>query len=210
MVNQNTALLVIDVQLGFDDPKWGARNNPEAESNIAKILSWWRAHQMPIIHIQHASTISTSPLRKQTSGLAFKTVAQPMEGEVIFEKSVNSAFIGTGLEEYLRKQGIVDLVVVGLTTDHCISTTARMGANLGFSMTVVSDGTATFERRAMDGSQCSAENMHQYALASLQGEFAQIVDVGELLQAPALPPELSRIVTELTNNEFCCAGNFIY
>ena len=53
--SENTVLIIIDVQKGFDDPVWGARNNPEAESNIAALLEAWRNSGRPIIHIQHNS-----------------------------------------------------------------------------------------------------------------------------------------------------------
>ncbi|WP_198038498.1 isochorismatase family protein [Photobacterium angustum] len=50
---KNPALIIIDVQKGFDDPYWGRRNNPEAESNITLLLSKWREKELPIVHIQH-------------------------------------------------------------------------------------------------------------------------------------------------------------
>lgn len=115
-----------------------------------------------------------SPLRPDLPGNAYKTEAQPLPGEVEFTKTVNSAFIGTGLEQYLREQGIRALAVVGLTTDHCVSTSVRMAANLGFEVTLVADATATFERRGHDGTHYSAEAMHAINLASLHDEFCTV------------------------------------
>ena len=127
---EKPSLLVIDVQKGFDDPSWGNRNNPEAESNIAVLISKWRKHKLPIIHIRHCSVEPNSPLRPELPGNEFKDEALPSPGEMQFSKSVNSAFIGTGLEKFLKEHDISSLVIVGLTTDHCISTTTRMAANL--------------------------------------------------------------------------------
>jgi nicotinamidase-related amidase len=174
MALSEAALLVIDVQEGFDDPKWGTRNNPGAEQRIGELLAAWRAAGRPVIHVQHMSLEPKSPLREGVPGNALKKVAAPRPGAPLFKKNVNSAFIGTGLEEHLRKQGIAHLVITGLTTDHCISTTVRMAGNLGFTVIVVEDATAAFERRGADGSQYSADLMHRTALASLHGEFATV------------------------------------
>ena len=146
-----TALLVIDVQKGLDDPSLGRRNNPDAEANMARLIAAWREGQRPLIHIKHNSTEPNSPLRPELPGNAFKDEVRPLPGEKQFSKTVNSAFIGTGLTEYLYEQGIDSLVVVGLTTDHCVSTSVRMAANLGFAVTLVADATATHERIGYDG-----------------------------------------------------------
>jgi len=169
-----TALLLIDVQQGLDDPKWGARNNPGAEQRIADLLAAWRATGRPVIHVQHSSLEPRSPLREELPGHAFKAEALPVAGEPVFHKHVNSAFIGTDLEAHLRASGIESVVIAGLTTDHCVSTTARMAGNLGFTVTIVEDATATFERRGPDGTHYSADLMHRAALASLHEEFATV------------------------------------
>src|SRR4051812_35185764 len=127
-----TALLLIDVQTGLDDPKYGPRNNPQAEQRMTELLSAWRATGKPGIHVKHNSINPASPLRPELPGNAIKRDVAPKSGEPLFEKNQNSAFVGTSLEEHLRKHGIDSLVMAGLTTDHCVSTTARMAANLGF------------------------------------------------------------------------------
>ena len=181
------ALLLIDVQLGLDDPAWGRRNNPGAERNMAALLAAWRASGRPVIHVQHMSRRPDSPLRPGLPGNALKPEVAPADGEPLFRKDVNSAFIGTGLEEHLRARGIASLVIVGLTTDHCVSSTARMAANLGFEAVVVSDATATFERVGPEGERLRADEMHRAALASLHGEFATVRRTREVLAglAPA-------------------------
>ena len=162
-------LILIDVQRAFDDPVWGARNNPDAEARIAELLARWRAADAPIVHVRHRSASPDGVFRGDA--FEFKPEAEPRDGEPVVEKSVNSAFIGTQLEQQLRSAGVGGLVLAGLTTDHCVSTTARMAGNLGFETWVVSDATATFDRDGFD-----AETMHRTALASLSGEFATVVD----------------------------------
>lgn len=179
--SQGAALLLIDVQQGLDDPRWGARNNPDAEQRIAQLLAAWRATGRPVIHVQHLSLEPQSPLRADAPGHAFKIEAQPAAGEPVFRKHVNSAFIGTDLEAHLRANGIGALVVAGITTDHCVSSTIRMAGNLGFTVTVVEDATATFERLGPDGAHYSADLMHRAALASLHGEFATVRSAADVL-----------------------------
>lgn len=179
----NAVLVIIDVQKGFDHPRWGKRNNPEAEANIALLLAAWRDAGWPVVHVRHDSVEPDSPLRPLQPGNQFKSEAEPRVGERIESKQVNSALIGTSLEAYLRQNHLETVVLVGLTTDHCVSTSARMAGNLGFSPIVIADATATFNRVSYDGQEFSAETVHACALASLHGEFAKVMNTADLLRA---------------------------
>ena len=185
-----TALLVVDLQLGFDEPRWGRRNNPALEQRASELLRAWRAAGRPVVHVRHMSTEPLSPLRPGQPGNEFKPETAPVAGEPVIEKRVNSAFIGTPLEADLRRSGCRALVIVGLTTNHCISTTARMAGNLGFSTWVVSDATATFDRVGPDGVEHAAEEIHSIALSDLHGEFATVVDSGAVIAALNAPNSL--------------------
>ncbi|MFC6732420.1 MULTISPECIES: cysteine hydrolase family protein [unclassified Haladaptatus] len=181
-LTRETAFLTIDVQEGFSDSRWGTRNNPDFETNLDALLSAWREAALPLFHVQHHSTEPDSPLRSDHPGSAPKA-GLINEGEPVITKQVNSAFIGTNLEELLHEQGISTLILTGLTTDHCVSTTARMAENLGFSVYVVADATAAFDRTGHDGTHYEPEVVHDLALAQLNGEFATIIDTAPLLAA---------------------------
>lgn len=173
---------MVDVQQAFENVRWGKRNNLFAETNIAGLITAWRATSRPLIHIQHRSSSPDGLFRPGHPGFEFKQEAQPQPGERVIQKTVNSAFIGTDLEGYLRQSAIEHLVIVGITTDHCVSTTARMAGNLGFDTYVVSDATATFDRRGPGGLYFTAQQMHDTALASLSGEFATVLESPEVLK----------------------------
>lgn len=170
------ALILIDIQTGFENAIWGERNNPGAEDRAAELLRDWRKTGRPIVHIRHVSTTPSSPL--SGAGTTFKTQVQPLPGETIFEKSVNSAFIGTGLHDHLQSLGVTDLAICGLTTPHCVSTTTRMAANLGYKVRLVADACASFTSNADTsfdaGPHYSADEIHRAALAHLHGEFAEV------------------------------------
>ncbi len=122
------------------------RNNPDAEQNIARLLAAWRQRGWPIYYLHHQSKNPKSPLRPNYVGNEIKDSVRPQPGEPVLQKQENSAFIGTDLEARLRAAGQTTVVLTGLVTDHCVSSTARMAANLGFDTIVVADATATFDR----------------------------------------------------------------
>jgi len=142
------ALILVDIQKGFEDIKyWGGhRNNPNAEFRASELLKIWRDIGLPVFHVQHCSSIMTSPLHETHPGNQFNDLVTPIEGEPIIKKNVNSAFIGTDLQVQLDNANITSLIIAGLTTDHCISTTTRMAGNLGYDTFLAADATAVAQR----------------------------------------------------------------
>ena len=174
------ALMLIDVQNAFLDSKWGKRNNPNAEQKMLRLLQHFRAKRQKIIHIQHISDNPNS-LFYQGETQAFQAGFEPQNDEVVFQKKVNSAFIGTNLLDYLKSQGITELVVAGLTLPHCVSTTIRMAANYGFLVKLIENATASFPLKMPDGEEIDAEQIHKINIATLNEEFAVILSTDELI-----------------------------
>jgi nicotinamidase-related amidase len=181
---QKPALILIDIQKGFDDAAyWGNRNNPDAEQNASILLNLWRQSGWPVFHVQHCSTNPQSKLAEGSPGHAIQDIVAPLNGEPVIRKNVNSAFIGTDLREQLDRSGVRSVVIVGLTTDHCVSTTTRMAGNFGYDTYLVSDATATFDKTGFDGKIYPAALIHETALASIHGEFATVVPTGSVVSA---------------------------
>lgn len=178
------ALIVVDVQRAFDE--WEAagkrRNNPEAITRIAELLAAFRRERAPILHIRHEGTRPGSSFRRDSTGYIVKDEAREIEGEQVIVKRVNSAFIGTDLENRLRAADIKTLVICGATTNHCVETTTRMAGNLGFAAWLVRDATWTFDRVGPDGDKHSAEDIHAMSLSNLNDEFARIVRTSAVIE----------------------------
>ena len=178
-------MIVVDVQRAFDE--WEARgkrrNNPDAMARISDLLDAFRDARAPIFHIRHQGTKPASSFLPEGTGFPVKDEARERNGEPVIVKQVNSAFIGTDLEQRLRAQGIGAVVICGATTNHCVETTTRMAGNLGFDTRLVRDATWTFDRTGPDGDAHSAEDIHAMTLANLNGEFARIVTTAEAIAA---------------------------
>ncbi len=181
MEQQKKALIMVDVQKAFDDKKWGERNNLNAEENISKILQLCRKKGWLVIHIQHTSDNPNSVFHPMNEGFAIKEIVEPIDDEVIITKKVNSSFIGTNLEEYLKVNDISTVVITGLTTPHCVSTTTRMSGNLGFNTYLISDATAAFGLKDQNDRYYDAETIHNISLATLHDEFATILTTEQLI-----------------------------
>ncbi|MDH3606154.1 MAG: cysteine hydrolase [Acidimicrobiia bacterium] len=177
----NTALLVVDVQAGFDDPAWGPRNNPDFEQNIAALMAVWKREGRPIVVVRHDSITPDSPLRPGQPGNDLRPEAAG-EGDVLIAKSVNSAFYGDpDLHGWLLGKGITSVAVTGIQTNMCCETTARMAGNLGYETLFVLDATATFDLPAHGGGTISADELARVTASNLQDEFADVVMTADLI-----------------------------
>ena len=177
------ALILIDWQQGFEDHDyWGGnRNNPDAEIKAKSLLEHWRALSLPVFHGIHDSEDPNSLLRQEKTGGQFMTELQPQSGEPVIIKNVNSCFIGTELETQLRDAKINDLVICGLTTNHCVSTTVRMAGNLGFNVKLVGDACASFDRQGEGGITYPAQMVHDISLANIHKEFCIVTNTQTIL-----------------------------
>ena len=181
-MKSNRALLIVDVQKAFENEKWGERNNLQAEANMRKLLDVWRANGDHVIYVQHRSDNPASVFYYGQKGYEIKDIVKPEGEEVIFTKKVNSAFIGTNLENYLHDNHLSEVVITGLTTPHCVSTTARMSGNLGFNTYLISDATAAYGLTDQNEHYHDPELVHSLTLATLHEEFATVLTTEAFLK----------------------------
>ena len=164
------ALILIDVQKGFLKNSLGKRNNLQAEENMLKILDIFRKEKKKIIHIQHFSKNENGLLFKEEDR-KFQNGFEPLRNEIVFQKNVNSAFIGTGLEKYLKDNSIDTLFIVGISLPH-----------LGFDVTLIEDATVSFEiTDYFTGKKLSPEEVHRYNISALNKEFCKVINTEAFL-----------------------------
>lgn len=181
-INNNTALILVDVQKAFLDKDYPGfkRNNIIAERVCGLILNKWRELNLPVIHIRHSSTNPDSKLHESKPGFLFNDHVIPLKSETVLTKKVNSGFIGTNLSGILNDLNVTSLVFVGMTTNHCISTTVRMSGNLGYQTYLISDATAAYNTLGLNGEMIDCEIIYNTSLANLSEEFATILSSEEL------------------------------
>jgi len=187
----NVALLVIDMQKAIDQPFWarfGPRNNPEAEQNIARLLDAWRRAGMPVFHVRHDSKEPQSTYRPGQEGHMFKPEALPLAGEPVIGKQTGNAFVGTGLEAALREAGITRLAIAGVITNNSVESTVRMAGDLGFEAHLAEDACFTFAFPDWQGRTRSAEEVHAMSLANLHGEYCTVLKTEEVLSLLTVGP----------------------
>ncbi|RVU16793.1 cysteine hydrolase [Streptomyces antnestii] len=190
-IAENAALIVVDVQKGFDEEEfWGKRNNLGADENIASLIDAWQSTGRPVVFVRHDSPKPGSPLRPGYVGNDFKDYVEERRGkgdgaELLLTKTVNSAFYGTpDLDAWLKAAGIGQFVVAGIQTNMCAETTARMGGNLGYEVLFALDATHTFDLEGPFGWRRTAEELAQASAVSLHGGgFARVVTTAEVVAA---------------------------
>lgn len=175
------ALLVVDLQLGFEDPSYGERNNPSCEQNVARLIAAWRERHQPVVFVRHESRNADSPLAPGTPGHQFKPQLTG-EPDLLVTKHVHSAFYGQpDLDHWLQDHGVEAVAICGITTDHCCETTARMASDLGYATAFVLDATHTFDRMTPAGELVTADEVARATAASLHREFAAVLATDEIL-----------------------------
>lgn len=184
----NTALVVVDVQAAFTHPRWGTRNNPDADRHVESLVTAFGDCDLPVVLVRHESAKRGSLFHPSSQGHRFKDYLEPVTPDLLVTKTVHSSFHGTpNLHGWLSAAGISSVVIAGITTNHCCETTARVGGDLGYDVRFALDATHTFDGVAPDGSPVSADDLARTTATNLHGEFATVVSTEQVLEGIRVP-----------------------
>ncbi|PKR56747.1 isochorismatase family protein [Thalassospira lohafexi] len=179
----DTALIVLDVQKAIDDPKWNSKNNPGYADVIAKLLTEFRAKNLPVIHVRHEEANPASTFYANGPGQPFKDEAQPIDNETVIAKHQNCAFVGTSLETHLRDRGIKRLVFTGVVIHNSMDITIRMAHCLGFENWLVLDATTAIDVTDTNGKTFPSQDVFDLYAAVLASEYCVLTRSQDVINA---------------------------
>ncbi len=193
------ALIVIDVQESFRArPLWETISDPRIAGKVDRLLTLARRAGDLVVWVLHTEPGTGGPFDPALGHVRPLEPLRPLDGEPQIHKTSHNAFTTTNLQQLLTARGITELTVCGIRTEQCVETTARVGSDLGYRVTFVSDATATnpiphrdapagigVAELLADPRTLGAEEVVRRTEYVLAGRFATIATVEEL-EAAAL------------------------
>ncbi len=196
-----TALLSIDVQNTYmtpsTDPVEQARWAPFIERMhdivipaTAKLQNSFRQHGMDVLHARIACLLEDGrdrSLSQKKPGWNYLLLPKdredaqivkelaPQEDEIVVTKTTDSALTGTNLRLVLHNMGIKNVVLTGIFTDQCISSTVRSLADESFNVILVEDCCAA-----------GTDELHDKELEILNMIYCHVISSGELMDIMGL------------------------
>lgn len=180
-----SALIIIDVQESFRQmPFWSEQEVPAFEAALGRLEAGCRARGVPVVHIFH---VGQAGAFRQESGFVKPMACLREAPAVRFDKHTHNAFTDTGLDLWLRRQGVDKLIITGIRTEQCCETTARVASDIGYAVDFVTEATLTFPMtHAGNGITYSAADIKARTELVLDERFARIVDVDTCLAGLAV------------------------
>ncbi|MBU0602280.1 MAG: cysteine hydrolase [Gammaproteobacteria bacterium] len=171
---KDSALVMIDCQNTYREGVMRLVGVEEALVEAKRVLDRARELGRPVIHIRHDAGVG-SPYDVTAPIGQISDIVAPQGDERVITKAYPNSFVGTGLDDELKKLGVKNLVLTGFMTHVCINSTARGAFNLGYAATVVGNATATRDLPAIGGGVVPAQALHAASLAALSDIFAVVV-----------------------------------
>ena len=185
-MDMTRALIVIDVQESFRArPEWAGISNPKIADQVNRLVRLARGAGDTVIWVLHSEPGSGGVFDPALGQVRLIDGLERHEGELLIHKTSHNAFTTTNLQQELTARGIRELTVCGIRTEQCVETTTRVGSDLGYDVTFVSDATAT-DPVTRGGVTLSAQEIIQRTEFALADRFATIATVAELEAAAEL------------------------
>jgi len=176
------ALLLIDIQ---NDYFAGGAMTLDASAaagiRAGQLLTACRERKIPVVHVQHVSTRPGATFFVPDSlGAEIHACVAPLAGETVIRKNFPNSFRNTGLLEHLQRLGSNELLICGMMTNMCIDATVRAAADQGFRCRLAHDACAA-KALSFNGVNVPAAQVHAAFLAALQGLYAEVAGVEDLV-----------------------------
>ena len=178
---RESALLVIDAQDSFKaSPRWERRNNRDFERNVSALIAAYRAAGLPVIFFLH--TDEDEYFEVGSPYIKLMDFIQRRPDEALIVKNTRNCFTSTGLGAILLASGVRRVAVVGIQTEQCCETTARVGADLGYAVDFVTEATMTFPIPNSDrpGEELGTDAIVERTEYALRRRFARLTTVAGL------------------------------
>lgn len=174
MQKNQTALLIVDVQIGsFIEIKSFYKGN-ELLKNIRLLISNARKKHVPIVYMKFNDKPG-KPLERGTSGWNIHPFIVPTEEDIIIEKNHPDSFQETNLQQELAIRGVKQIVITGIQTEVCVDATCRRAFSFGYDVVLVKDGHTTYDSEILMAPQIinhHNEVLHQW--------FANVKELHEI------------------------------
>ena len=164
-----TALLVIDVQVGFIDNEFSVHDSDRMLDRVKTLIERARSKSVPVIYVRHDEA-------PEVDGPIHPAIA-PQPNDVVISKMTPDSFYQTTLQAELDQHGVKHLIIAGFQTEMCINTTTRQAWSRGYKVTLVKDAHSTF---SFPDSPLTAPQIIAHHNSALQA-FAAISPVAEVL-----------------------------
>ncbi len=179
-----TALIVIDIQNEYFDGKMPIADGMKVLTQSRKLVDFAHAHAMPVFFVRHEGPADGPLFAKDHFLSEFHPELLPVEGDITITKATPSSFVGTDLDAQLKAKGTKTLIVCGLMTHMCVSSTARDAVPLGYEVIIPQDATATRSLATWDNNVVDSKDLQRAALAAVADVFAEIKTTQQVLDLP--------------------------
>ncbi|CAI0736633.1 cysteine hydrolase family protein [Serratia ficaria] len=179
-----TALLVIDFQNEYFIGKMPIPDGLKALKHTQRLVAFAHRHHMPVFFVRHLGPANGPLFAEGSQFAAFHPDLQPAAGDKVITKATPSSFVGTDLDRQLKQAGVRQLIVSGLMTHMCVSSTARDAVPLGYQVIIPADATATRSLATWDHQVVSHADLQRAALAGVADVFAEIMSTDRVLALP--------------------------